>query len=230
MSIPEAFHQSLQPGPACPPVEQLAAYADGVLADPEQARLARHCADCPACAAELSLYRQFAAAQVRPEEAADVAWMAERLRPAPVPAVERPRRAWWMLPAPVWALAGVALVASGLGWQAFRGSMPPVALEEGSSALRSASVELLTPAGDLAEAPAEITWKPVDGAVDYEVKVLAVDGVPLASQRTTEPRWAAQPLRQLMQPRRTLLVRVTAFGADGKPWAASADVQFRKTK
>lgn len=227
MSIDETLRQSLQSGPDCPSIEQLTAYDEGSLPAPELERIRKHCAECPACAAELSLFRQFAQAEVRPEEAADVDWIAQRLRPAVAPPA-KPRRSWWMMPAPVWALAGVALMMAGLGWQFNRGGLPQVAMEESSSTLRSASVELLTPSGDLAEGPREIIWKPVAGAARYQVAVLAVDGAELVKQQTTRPQWDAQALRDLMRPRQTLMVRVTAQGPEGKQLAVSADVSFRR--
>ncbi|MCX6597270.1 MAG: zf-HC2 domain-containing protein [Acidobacteria bacterium] len=230
MSIDETLRQSLQPGPDCPAIEQLTAYDEGSLPAPELERVRKHCAECPACAAELSLFRQFAQAEVRPEEVADVEWMAERSRPAvKPPAPAKPRRSWWMMPAPAWALAGVALVMAGMGWQFNRGGLPQVAMEEGSSTLRSASVELLTTSGDLAEGPSEIAWKPVAGAASYQVAVLAVDGAELVKQQITGSQWDAQALRDLMRPRQTLMVRVTAQGPDGKQLAVSADVPFRRT-
>ncbi|MCC6394089.1 MAG: hypothetical protein IT167_26055 [Bryobacterales bacterium] len=229
----EVVRKALAPG--CPPEQELAAYWEGHGENREH--LERHVAGCESCAAWLDLRAEFEEGRGTGAEQADVAAIAARLR-------EQTRRltgdeggegrpwwqAWlgWPLRAQLaGALAAVLLVAAaGLQWRSAR-----VAWLEGGGvggAVRSAPVIRVSPTGDLGEAPREVKWTGVAGAVDYEVTLSEVDGTEL--WKTHSGNTAAEipeAVREKMLPRKTLVLRVTARAADGGIAGQSEDSQFR---
>lgn len=84
------LRQALQPGPECPPLAELLETLFAGATTPEAEALRAHAAGCPACSAELALAGAFTAAPQSAAEAAEIAWVAERLADSP-PARETPQ-------------------------------------------------------------------------------------------------------------------------------------------
>src|SRR5207302_8433018 len=116
-----------------------------------------------------------------PEEAEAVREVVERLRlsrpmlAAPDPWWRRLLRMRWLSPAAV-AMAGILIaIAVGVEWR--RNGAPqlraPNQAEE--EILRSGSIQMTSPAGDLRTVPTRIAWQPTPSAAQYRVSLLEVD-------------------------------------------------------
>src|SRR3954447_18355304 len=82
------LRSALGPTPECPPVEALESL---------DIKGRAHVEHCARCRNELAMLTEFQAAEVRPEEAASVAWIESELakRAAPVRDVEKPVESFW---------------------------------------------------------------------------------------------------------------------------------------
>ncbi|MCC6368131.1 MAG: hypothetical protein IT165_31795 [Bryobacterales bacterium] len=220
--------------PECPLEEELAAYWEGEGGNRES--LERHVAGCESCAAWLEMRAEFEQGKATGAEQADVAAIVERLREQTrrLTGEEEPRRRWWqawrawpMRAQLAGALAAALLVvAAGLQWRSAR----VAGLEGGvvGGAVRSAPVIRVSPTGDVGEAPREVKWTTVAGAVDYEVKLSEVDGTELwETHGANTAAEIPEAVREKMLPRKTLVLRVTARAADGAIAGQSEDSQFR---
>jgi hypothetical protein len=196
------------------------------------APLRAHIAECEQCETEFTLFQRFLEEEPGEQELADVEWIEKRLGPAK----EKPHRQNWFQklwasgPAPKWAVSLAMLlivVAGGLELRRMQqGQLPG---EEGTSGVvRSASVELVGPAGDIVEKPNTFEWKPVPGATAYVLKVMEVDGTVVAEQKAeSNSAPADSKLGELFLPGKTLQWQVTAVDATGKQLAESPVEKFR---
>jgi hypothetical protein len=236
------FLAALKPGKDCPSVEQLDQLLDPATA--AGSSIAEHVASCTYCQTELELLRQFQAGAVRENEAAAVSLITARLRDRSREMFrasdthDEPRESWWRASwTALWhspwfgraalAASGIVLVVV-LSLQ-FR-NRPP-ALRPPSpdqEVLRSNAIEMITPVGDVAQAPNEIQWQLTPNAAKYEVQLLEVDGTELwkaeaASNRIEIPA----DIQSQIVPAKTLLLRVSAFDVSGHRIAQSEAVRFR---
>jgi hypothetical protein len=102
--------------------------------------------------------------------------------------------------------------------------------DQGREVLRSSTLTLTAPVGDLSEAPDEIAWQAVAGAVKYQVRLLEVDRTPLWQAETDAARVALPSgVRNRIVPAKTLLCEVAAFDGAGAKIADSEAVRFRIT-
>jgi hypothetical protein len=94
--------------------------------------------------------------------------------------------------------------------------------------MRTGSIAVAEPEGDLAAPPRQFRWEPVAGAARYEVTVMEVDRAVLWKSATgaTSLETPAK-LKAGMVPRKTLLWQVSAFGAAGERLASSDAIRFR---
>lgn len=212
-------------GPECPPLETLLSAHD------EQAK--SHLAGCPACRAELELFRTFEQPDAGNAEQADLAWIAARLQEAR-PGL--PPKRWWLrfIGAPRLALAAVSLlllVAVAVQWNSRR--VTP--LDQGGAAadnLRSSgSLEWIeAPAGEIAAGriPRRLRWTTVPRA-SYYAELLEVDGtVAWKSGITTgDSLELPEEAVRLLEPRRRFALRVSALSPAGKVQAVTPDASFR---
>jgi hypothetical protein len=104
--------------------------------------------------------------------------------PVAAPAVRTARRA----PARSWPLARLAaaamlVLAAGLGFQLMRPEPPALPAPQAGQAVRGATIEILSPLGELAEPPSELRWAPWNDAAGYRVRILEVDGTTLWEER-----------------------------------------------
>jgi hypothetical protein len=118
----------------------------------------------------------------------------------------------------------------GITLQLRRGNAP--ALDSsgaaGSEVMRSRTMTILSPSGDLQAPPAEVRWEPVPSAVTYRFRLLEVDGNELWSTQTAATSTAFPPeVRARMAPAKTLLGVVTGLDAAGRKVAESETVRFR---
>lgn len=223
---------ALGPTTDCRPIELLISILDRPSSDAERGATEAHLSGCPHCQTELALYRNFEAGP-RAGEEADVAWIASQLRdrsrefrPAGVP--------WWkqILRPRVLAPMSVALaclvVAITVGLQFRSGSDLPLNTRAGSGVMRSQTVTVVSPLGDIARQPTGLRWQAVAGASRYEARLVEVDGTELwkIESRGEEAAIPAD-VRDRIVPRKTLLWEVTARDQGGKAIASSGLQRFR---
>ena len=176
---------------------------------------AAHLETCPRCQAELALYREFEREDASAENAAAGQWIAGELRrrfdhPARVlPFRSRATRAL------VAAAAAVLIVAGAGYWLEMREPSIDGALGEGPAVYRNASIEVISPAGDLPAAPNELRWTAVPLASEYRVKILEVDATPVWSAVTSSTRVSLPPtVIAQFAPGKSLSWEVKAFRGD----------------
>jgi hypothetical protein len=238
----EVFRAALGPGMSCPPVEELARLFGQSPGGSVPSAVTEHVQSCAYCRTEVGLIQTFVSAETREEDSEAVRFVAEELRVRSAEIFARREAApprpgsWWMnLLALPWlrpaAFAAVAvLIAVGIGVE-WRFAGPPAlrpAGDSGAEVMRSRTLELLAPRGDLTEAPREIQWQPVTGAVRYTVRLLEVDGTELWKTDTMQTR-AEIPsqVQARMVPAKTLLCEVGALDSAGRKVAESEAVRFR---
>jgi hypothetical protein len=204
-----------------------------------------HLADCPRCQAELALLKSFESSQPLPDEGAAVAWISARLErqldqikhPGALreaEACEQPsgwlfrwfavRKTRWLVPvaaALVVAVTGVTLM--------HRSREPQLRTDAGNGPVvyRSQEIEVTGPVGELADAPKTLQWKALQGAAEYKIAILEVDGVPLWSVQTGDSVVSIpDAIRAKMLPGKPVLWRVTALDSQGRVLAASQVQRF----
>lgn len=188
-----------------------------------------HIEACPICEHELTNLREFLAAEVSAAHQKDLAWIEERLHP---PAPSRAQRNWlaWLPSAPLPRLAftcatALLVVAGGLQLRHMAG---PSLEDNRSLTVRSAQIQLLSPAGDVESAPVEFRWEPLPQSATYEVLLTEVDGAPVWSARTNQTKLSApERIQQKMLPRKAMLWRVRALDARGVVIAESSPERIR---
>ncbi len=228
--VERAWQQALEPGPSCLPLER---FAEALTA----AELA-HVAGCARCQTERELFAAYEANEPVDGEGLAVEWIAAQTKrrlaaaepgtahPA-VAAPAAPSRTTWGLPS--WALmaASVAIIVGGAALlvTSDRGVEPGTG---GGDVYRTARVEITGPAGEVAEAPTQLVWTAVTGAVQYEVRLSEVDGTELWRVTTSSPA-APVPseVRARALPAKTLVWQVSAKDAQGRTIAESGATGFR---
>jgi hypothetical protein len=223
--------RALAPGKDCLNVEQLEMCVRGEAA-PELSQRLEACAHCQA---ELELLRAFLDGPRNPNEADAVREITRRLQtPRAIPAAA-PRRWWreflqaqWFGPAAMVAAGLLIVTAVGLEWG--RRGAPQIYApgRPEDNVLRSGSLSLFAPSGDLASPPSQIRWQAIDGAAKYEVRLLEVDHSEVWSDSTSAPQTnIPQPVQARMVPAKPFLVQVRAFNSGGRKLAESGVVRFR---
>lgn len=220
----------------CPPLEDL----ERLLNEEISASLKRHIDTCAKCQSELHMLRSFASNEVAEHERAAVDSILARLT-TPSPAGLGARRAteenhsWWsrllavrgLVPAT--AALAVSLVVAGITIELRRATQPSLETAGGGSeVLRSSTIAILSPIGDVREKPTEIRWEAAPNATRYYVRIMEVDGTELWRHETQTPRIDLSPdVENLIVPAKTLLVQVGGFDATGTKLAESETVRFR---
>ena len=130
---------------------------------------------------------------------------------------------------PVPALAIVLLAfAGGYYFSRQAASRLPADIGPGPETTRSLTIAARSPIGDQTTSPARLQWEPVTGAARYRVRLSEVDRQEVWSGETTGSAIDLPPgVRALIVPGKTLVWRVTAYGAANAPIAESNDERFR---
>lgn len=215
--------------PECLPVDELDVVLEGRRGD-EMRRLAEaHLVKCVHCKTELSLLREFENPTVRPEEQSDVKWIAARLRKNS-PAAPAP---WWkqlwnirvLAPASLALVAG--LIAIGIGLQS-RHSVEGIPQTGGGEVMRSQSMPVTGPVGDVTTRPERLEWHAVPGARNYRVRVIEVDRTELWTTTVPETSVALNSavVKQIV-PLKTLMWEVSALDSAGTVISSSGLQSFR---
>jgi hypothetical protein len=234
---PEILTEALRPSADCPALDVLGRYADGALPPVERADIATHVGGCASCQSELALLETFVAGEVRDNEQGAVRAIVAELRrgesaifaQGAAPEIRQPRVALFGSLRHAMSLATVllALVAGYFLLNTTRPRVPSDAVSDGG-AIRSLTVELRAPIGDVIAAPQRLEWRPVPGAVRYRVRLMEVDRRELWSIDTAAATAdLPEPIQALAVPAKTLLWQVTAYNAANAVIAESGQERFR---
>jgi hypothetical protein len=232
--------------PDCATAEELARLCGADREGGADARVAEHVSACARCRTELALLQDFARGP-RPDEQEEVAAIVARLAPdvgalvrGDVTAPARPEAApapasrWAFPPFLRTAAAGLAVAtATAVAVLTFtsRDGGPPALSPQaavGPTVLRSTSVALVAPRGDL-DAPArELRWQAVPGAASYDVEVTEVDRTEVWKGEVRDARAELPPaVRARAVPGKPFVWRVVAKDAQGRAIATSEGQRFR---
>jgi hypothetical protein len=220
----------------CPPLEDL----ERLLNEEAPWPLKQHVDGCTRCQTELQMLRAFTASEVAEHEKAAVSSIAARLqsRSSEIitsrPAVDE-RQSWWQLilamrwMTPAAATVAIALLVAGVAIELRQGRQPLLNTRLGrTEIMRSSSIAILSPVGDLREKPREIRWEAAPNSTRYQIRIMEVDRAELWSGQTTGTRIEVPArVETLIVPWKTLLVQAEAFDADGRKIAESEPVRFR---
>lgn len=231
----------------CPAPEAYLEAVEGILPADKMAELSAHADHCPACNAERQLADQFLAGEDSAAPAPeDVAYVVSRLEarfgnPAQQPAATADRRSGvlrfpgrfrvqdWQFRN--WAqLAAALILVVGLG-SVYRSLGPgaPVLPSSGpGEVIRGTSIDVLAPVGEVAGLPDQLRWRPVAGAVAYQVNLTTVAGTTLLDESVTLPEVLLLPtVQSQMRPNSVYYWQVQAIGVDGSLLAWSGRMEFR---
>ena len=227
----QAWRDAVSARKDCLSLEVLQHLADGS----SDAEASQHLAGCPHCQAQLAMLKSFESLPAENEGAA-VAWIAaqlERKQACASSAAAELRIPLWRNVLRIPYLAGAAALAlvvglgisfyiSGREHHSFHGNF------QGTDTMRSGSVRLTAPSGDLDLVPDDFRWEPYPGAKTYLVEVMEVDGTVLWSRQSPQDFLAASPeLKRKMLPGKTLLWKVTAMDGSGGAIATSSQERFQ---
>lgn len=209
------------PGPDCLTPAQL----EAILENRAEAQVRQHAEACPSCQTELALLRDFATAGPRPDEVAAVREITKKLQSQAWKQEKVARPGWFdslfagRLCMPALGLAAMLVFAI----LVTRPDQSPRITE--SDTMRSATIAVSQPVGDLTAPPADFSWSPVAAAARYEVQLLEVDGHLLWTGGSTGTTLAVPA--PLLPAGKTLYWNVTAYGAGGERLASSNRQMFR---
>jgi hypothetical protein len=187
------LRSALRPGPDCPSIEVLSSHLTGAGGNAARATAELHLAQCLHCRTEMDLLHEFETGAIRPDEAASVKWIANRLkkgRDAPAPVRSGGWLTGWRMPKLAFGLTSFALVtllAVGITseWRLRQSATQPVP-EFGGEAQRTRLIEVIGTRGFFG-------WKPVTGAVRYDLSVRSVDGATIFHKSFTGTTLAFPP-------------------------------------
>ena len=232
----ELFAAALASGNDCPPLEDL----ERLLNEGAPVPLKRHVDGCSRCQTELQMLRAFTSSEVAEHEQTAVSSIAARLKSRsseitrPRTAVDQRPSRWQLILAMRWltpaaATIAIVLLVAGVAIELRQGRQPLLKARIGSTeVLRSSSIVILSPVGDLKARPEEIRWEAAPNATRYQVRILEVDRTELWSGETTGTRiGVTSKVATFIVPFKTLLVQVGAFDATGRKIAESEPVRFR---
>lgn len=237
MLDPQTLKSAMQAGPECLPVEKLEALLSrGAASDP-------HVAHCLHCQAELALLKSFESSTPLPDEGAAVAWISSHLE-RNLEQIKHPSRAkragadhqTWLarlmsigsmrMLVPAVAVVAIAAVAFVLMRPA---DEPQLNAGVGTDhpIYRSTEVQLVSPSGDLSQAPTVLEWKAVQGAAKYQISLMEVDHSSLWNAETKDVTIALPAeQRAKMLVRKPLLWQVTARDLQDRVLATSQIERF----
>jgi hypothetical protein len=176
----------------------------------------------------VELMRAFDAGAATPEESAAATWISAELgrrespwhpRTPTSPSLWDRLTSWIPAAGPRWVPAAamaclLMIVGSGLYFRTRRPAGIPDDVSQGA-VWRSTRIAIVGPSGDVAQ-PAELTWRAVDGASQYHVRLTEVDGAEIWSADTDATKVAIPPqVRAQLQPGRTFRWQVAARNAAG---------------
>jgi hypothetical protein len=208
----DQWKRVLRPTGDCIAIERLG----GTLTAAEQ----DHIASCARCQSEMKLWKSFNDETTTLRESEDVRWIAAQI------AQPRTSRKFALRPL-MFAAAATILIVAGLGY-VIENRPPSIDVPAvHDTAYRSSAMNVITPGGDVATAPARVAWTPVPGATIYDVQILEVDRTVLWRASTGETGVdVPAAIRAQFVPGKTILWEVRAR-RDAAVMAGSGTQKFR---
>jgi hypothetical protein len=220
----------LQPTGDCLSLSETVAVLDGSRGDEAQQTGKTHVDTCAYCSAQLALFRRFESAQSRPEENPAIAEIVSKLRrSSPAAPVHWWKRAIWRpqiwIPGSLGMAAAAALLMMVLIPRS--GQLPPP-MPGSEDVLRSTQIVAVAPLGAVTMRPTALSWKPVENADTYRVRLFEVDRTELWSATVPSPN-AQIPLavQNKVLRQKKLLWDVTALDRSGHAIAQSGTASFQ---
>lgn len=220
---------ALGPTDECAPIEDLVMLLEGRGGNERKAKAHAHVAACAHCQSELALLNTFQQPGVNDDERHAIDSIVADLR-ANSPA--RKRESWgrrfftarFLIPATVALAAGVTMLSVVLPSR----RSAEISFTPGGEVMRSQTIAVLDPVGDVVQAPKELRWQPVKAVKNYKVRLLEVDRTSLWSGSTNVPA-ASLPdsVRLNIAPNRTLTWEVEGYDSAGNKIASSGLQRFR---
>jgi hypothetical protein len=217
----------------CLPLEVLERFTESA---PVDAKAAAHLDGCAHCQTELSMLKNFEQAEPSADEGAAVAWIAaqlQRQQGSPAKPSSVARVSFWRNMFRVPYLAGAAALAAvlvlAISLHNPDSGKPRVGgPQTGTTVFRSGEVQLLSPTGNLPQAPTEFRWEAFQGAASYRVELTDALDKPLASATSAQPQiQTTAEMSAAMHARMPLKWKVTALDASGKSIAESSGGNFK---
>jgi len=220
----ERLAEAYADAPDCPAPEVFLEASWRDLSDEERSRIEDHVRRCPACASERELARNFDVnGPVEEHSPEDVDWVVSRLEGR---TRFTPRRR-----SVSWGLAAAAVVVIGVAAGLLAVRTPGPALPDPGSApsvQRSASIQIIQPAGEILDFPERFVWETVPGAAHYRVRVVGVDDTILWEKTVRSPEVTLpEPLRDSLHRAVRYRWSVDAFDTSEALVARSGAVGFR---
>ena len=191
-----------------------------------------HVDTCARCQSELALWHAFNEPSRDAAESEAVSWIVARLQRARAASLHGapPRLAHRFQRTPVRGLIGAAaaiMVAATLGYVAWDRE-PAVSPPAGEQVYRTASIDIVSPTGDVARPPRELVWVASPAAARYDVRVLEVDGAVVWRGTSLSSRIdLPDDVIARSVPGKTLIWEVVALDASGLAISESGPQWFR---
>jgi hypothetical protein len=191
-----------------------------------------HVDTCARCQAELALWHAFNEPSRDAAESEAVDWIVARLHGsrAASPHAATPQLAQRFRRTPLRRLIGaaaaimVAVTLGYVGWDREPAISPPA----GEQVYRTASIDIVTPSGDVAGPPRELVWVASPAAAQYDVRILEVDGTVVWRATSLSPRIdLPDDVIARSVPGKTLIWEVVALDDAGNAIAGSGPQRFR---
>lgn len=223
----------------CLSINELERLAENVPLPDE--KLNAHLAGCPRCQTELAMLKNFESATPAQDEGAAVAWITAQLsrsslKSAPqTAAVGRLAffRNFFRSPYAIATVAVTLIIIFSVSLYISEHQSAPQ-LNAGlknpnpDEIMRSQSVRVIGPSGDLKSLPESFRWDVYPGATSYRIELTEVDGT-LVRQETVNqnvlsvtPEW-----KSVIHGGKPYIWQVTALDASGKAVASSSREHFR---
>lgn len=235
----EAWRAAASATGECLSINDLERLAENASLPDEKSTI--HLAACPHCQTELAMLKNFESATPSHDEGAAVAWIAAQLARNPVKSSPQNaaagRLAFWRSffrsSYVVAALAVALIIIFGVSLYISEHQKPPQ-LSAGLSSsnspeiMRSGSVRLIAPSGDLGQLPVSFSWDAYPGARSYRVELTEVDGTLVWKGTVDQNALSVKPdLKSMLHNGKPYLWQVTALDASGNAVASSSHERFR---
>ena len=204
-------------------------------------KLTAHLAGCPRCQTELAMLKNFESATPAQDEGAAVAWITAQLSRNPVKSAPQTAAigrlsSFLNFFRSSYAIAAVAvaliIIFSVSLYISEHQSAPQLNAGLNNSnpneIMRSQSIRLIGPSGDLKSLPESFRWDVYPGATSYRVELTEVDGTPVWNATVKINVLAVKPeWRSVLHQNKPYNWQVTALDASGKAVASSSREHFR---
>jgi len=235
----EAWRAAVSTTGECLSMKDLERLAENVPLPDE--KLNAHLAGCPRCQTELAMLKNFESATPAQDEGAAVAWITAQLgrnslKSAPQTAAAGRLaffRSFFRSSYAIAAVAVVLIIIFSVSLYISEHQSAPQ-LNAGlnnsnpSEIMRSQSVRLIGPSGDLKSLPESFRWDSYPGATSYRLELTEVDGTPVLQETVNENVLAVKPgWKSVIHTGKPYNWQVTAMDASGKAVASSSREHFR---